>query len=309
MDGKICLVTGATSGIGEATALALARQGAITIVVGRNPKKSEKVVSRIKAKTGNTSVEYLIGDLSSQKDIRQLSEEFKRRYRRLDVLINNAGGKFVARRLTVDGCEWTFAVNHLAYFLLTNLLLDRLRESEKGRIINVASGSHRDVSGIDFDDLQSEKEYVGKRAYAQSKLANILFTYELARRVEGSGLTANALHPGGVITNFCKNNGWISWLKHVTAHLLARNLVGPAEGAKTCVYLATSPDVEGVTGKYFSNLQPIRSSNASYDKEASVRLWNVSLELTGLDDETRRAGSRGARAGRAPYADEAASPA
>lgn len=282
MDGKICMVTGATSGIGEATALALAQQGATTIVVGRNAKKCEKTVKRIKAKTDNSFVEYLIADLSSQKDIHQLAEEFKRRCQHLDVLVNNAGGKFVERRVTVDGYEWTFAVNHLAYFLLTNLLLDQLRASEKGRIINVASGAHGGVSGVDFDDLQSEKEYVGKQAYAQSKLANILFTYELSRRVEGSGLTVNALHPGGVITNFCRNNGWKSWLKHVTAHLLARDLVGPTEGAKTSVYLATSPEVEGVTGKYFGDKKPINSSKASYDREAATRLWNVSLELTGL---------------------------
>jgi len=282
MGGKICMVTGATSGIGAAMALALAQQGAIIIVVGRNSKKSEKIVSRIKAKTGNTSVEYLIADLSSQKDIHQLFEEFERRYQHLDVLINNAGGKFVERRVTVDGYEWTFAVNHLAYFLLTNLLLNRLRESERGRIINVSSGSHGDISRVDFDDLQGEKEYIGKRAYALSKLANILFTYELARRVEGSGLTANALHPGGVITNFCRNNGWISWLKHVTWHLRAGNLIGPTEGAETGIYLATSHEVEDVTGKYFVNQKPVRSSNASYDKETAVRFWDVSLELTGL---------------------------
>jgi len=282
MDGKICMVTGATSGLGAATALALARQGAVTIIVGRNPKKAEKYVNRIRAKTGNRAVEYLLADLSSQREIRRLSKEFRKRHRHLDVLINNAGGKFVERRLTEDGYEWTLAVNHLAYFLLTNLLLDALRHRENGRIINVASGAHGGVPGIDFDDLQSEKEYVGKRAYAQSKLANILFTYELSRRLEGTGITVNALHPGGVITNFCRNNGWKSWLKHVTAHILARNLVGPTEGAKTVVYLATSPDVAGVTGKYFGDQQPVRSSHASHDEAAAARLWNVSLELTGL---------------------------
>jgi len=275
------MVTGATSGIGAAIALALAKQGATTIVVGRSQIKCEKTVSRIKANTGNSLIDYLLADLSSQKDIRQLSEQVKSRHNRLDVLINNAGAKFVSRMETVDGYEMSFALNHLAYFLLTNLLLDLLKESE-ARIINVSSRAHGGCPGINFDDLQSEKGYIGKQAYAQSKLANILFTHELSRRLEGTGITVNALHPGGVATNFCRNNGWISWLKHITAHILARNLVGPAEGAKTSVYLATSQEVEGISGKYFSDQKQVPSSDASYDKEAAKRLWNVSLELTGL---------------------------
>lgn len=282
MDGKVCMVTGATSGIGAATSLALAQQGATTIVVGRSQTKCEKIVSKIKANTGNSLIDYIIADLSSQKDIRQLSEQFMSKHQRLDVLINNAGAKFVSRHVTVDGYEMSFALNHLAYFILTNLMLDLLKESEEGRIINVSSGAHGGCSGINFDDLQGEKGYIGKQAYEQSKLANILFTYELCRRLEGMGVTVNALHPGGVATNFCSNNGWISWLKHITAHILARNLVGPAEGAKTSVYLATSHEVKGVNGKYFSDQKPVPSSDASYDKEAAKRLWNVSLELTGL---------------------------
>lgn len=284
MTGKICMVTGATSGIGKATALALAQQGATTIVVGRNQKRCRQTFNRIKNKTGNSLVEYLLVDLSSQRDIRQLSDQFKKKYQHLDVLINNAGAKILSRQVTVDGYEMTFALNHLAYFLLTNLFLDLLKKSGKARIINVSSGAHGGCSGIKYDDLQSEKGYIGKQAYAQSKLANVLFTYELSRRLEGTGVTVNALTPGGVATNFCKNNGWISWLKHVTAHLKARDLIGPKEGAKTSVYLAISPEVEGVTGKYFSNQKPVRSSDASYDKEAAERLWNVSLELTGLSE-------------------------
>lgn len=278
------MVTGATSGIGKATALALAQQGATTIVVGRNQKRCRQTINRIKNKTGNSLVEYLLVDLSSQRDIRQLSDQFKKKYQHLDVLINNAGAKILSRQVTVDGYEMTFALNHLAYFLLTNLFLDLLKKSGKARIINVSSGAHGGCSGIKYDDLQSEKGYIGKQAYAQSKLANVLFTYELSRRLEGTGVTVNALTPGGVATNFCKNNGWISWLKHVTAHLKARDLIGPKEGAKTSVYLAISPEVEGVTGKYFSNQKPVRSSDASYDKEAAERLWNVSLELTGLSE-------------------------
>jgi len=282
MAGKICIVTGATSGIGEATARGLAQHGATVIVVGRNPQKGADTVNKIKSKTGNSAVKFMHADLSSQKDIRRLTEQFKSNYQQLDVLVNNAGGKFLSRQETVDGYEMTFALNHLAYFLLTNLLIDPLKASGKARIINVSSGAHSGCSKINFDDLQFKKGYIGKKAYEHSKLANILFTYELARRLQGTGITVNAVHPGGVITNFCKNNGWVSWAKHVTAHLIARNLVGPTEGAKTSVYLATSSDVEGVSGKYFSNLKAIRSSHASYDEDAARRLWDVSLELTGL---------------------------
>ena len=282
MSGKICMVTGATSGIGEATAFALAKQGADVVVVGRNPRKGADTVSKIKSKTGNSSVKFMLADLSSQKDIHRLAEQFKSNYQRLDVLVNNAGGKFLSRQETVDGYEMTFALNHLAYFLLTNLLNESLKASGKARIINVSSGAHSGCLKINFDDLQFKKGYIGKKAYEHSKLANILFTYELARRLKGTGIIVNAVHPGGVITNFCKNNGWVSWAKHVVAHLLARNLVGPTEGAKTSVYLATSPDVEGVSGRYFSNLKETHSSNASYDEDAARRLWDVSLELTGL---------------------------
>jgi len=280
--GKICIVTGATSGIGESTAHGLAQQGATLIIVGRNPQKGFVTVDKIKSKTGNSSVKFMHADLSSQKDVRRLAEQFKSNYQRLDVLVNNAGGKFLSRQETVDGYEMTFALNHLAYFLLTNLLIEPLKASGKARIINVSSGAHSGCSKINFDDLQFKDGYVGKKAYEQSKLANILFTYELARRLKGTGITVNALHPGGVITDFCKNNGLVSWAKHITAHLLARNLVGPTEGAKTSVYLATSPDVEGVSGKYFTNMKSCKSSNASYDEDAARRLWDVSLELTGL---------------------------
>jgi NAD(P)-dependent dehydrogenase (short-subunit alcohol dehydrogenase family) len=230
---KICLITGATSGIGLETARALASQCMCVIIVGRNREKCERtvIINRIRTATGNSSVDYLMEDLSSQKDIRQLCAQFLSRYKRLDILINNAGAKIVKRQVTFDGFEMTFSLNHLAYFLLTNLLLDTLKKSGSARIINVASGAHGGCPRINFDDLQSEKGYVGKVAYAQSKLANILFTYELARRLEGTSVTVNALHPGGVISDFCKNNGLVSWAKHVTAHLLHGNLVSPKEGA------------------------------------------------------------------------------
>lgn len=286
--GKICIVTGATSGIGAMTAQALALQGATTVIVGRNSKKGIYIVNKIKKNSSNSSVEFMLADLSSRKEIRQLAEKFKQRYQHLDVLVNNAGAKFLKRQLTVDGCEMTFALNHLSCFFLVNLLLEPLKKSENARIINVSSSAHGSSHGIDFDDLQSRKEYDGKKAYAQSKLANILFTYELARRLNETGITVNALHPGAVITNFSRNNGLISWTTHVVAHLLARNLVGPVEGAKTSIYLATSPEVKGVTGKYFVNQKEARSSKASYNKEAAMRLWQVSLELSGLLNETEK---------------------
>ncbi len=241
MDGKICMVTGGTSGIGKATSLALARMGATIIVVGRDQKKSKQTVDKMRTVSGNSLVDYLIADLSSQKDIYELAKQFKNQYNHLDILVNNAGAKFVLRKVTVDGYEMTFALNHLAYFLLTNLLLDVLKDSGNARIINVSSGAHRGISGIAFDDLQSQKAYIGKRAYAQSKLANVIFTYELSRRLQGTGITANALAPPGTASNFCKNNGMISWFKHITAHVLAGNLVGPAEALQRQVSIWQHP--------------------------------------------------------------------
>lgn len=281
MKNKICLITGATSGIGKATAFALAKKGAATIIIGRNKKRCEKTIKEIIKSTGNSSIDYIVADLSSMNDVRKLYIEFKSRYNRLDVLINNVGAKFVKRLVSVDGYEMTLSLNHLSHFLLTNLLMDMLKNSGRARIINVSSGSHGGCPGINFDDLQSERQYIGKKAYAQSKLANILFTYELSRRLESTGVTANAVNPGGVISNFCLNNGLISWSKHVIAHILYRNLIGPVEGARTSVYLASSPEVEGVTGKYFYNIKPVRSSDTSYDVEMAKNLWNVSKKLTG----------------------------
>jgi len=280
MTGKICLVTGGTSGLGAATSIALAQEGATTIIVGRNKHKCEQIVDKIKTVTGNSSVDYIVADLSSFKDIHELSEELKTRIPHLNVLINNVGAKFVKRQVTVDGYEMTFSLNYLGHFLLTHLLLDLLEESKSARIITVASGAHGGCSNINFNDLQSQTEYNGKHAYAQSKLANILFTYELSRRLAGKEISVNALHPGGVATNFSKNNGWISWLKHLTYHVLKRNLISPAEGAKTIIYLATYPDVEGISGKYFYNMEPVSSSKASYDEESARQLWDVSVGMT-----------------------------
>jgi NAD(P)-dependent dehydrogenase (short-subunit alcohol dehydrogenase family) len=278
-DGKICLVTGATSGIGRATAHGLAAKGLTTVVVGRNRQKCERVCEKIRKQAGNAKVSFLVADLSSQKDIRHLADQFNGRFDRLDVLVNNAGAKILSRMTSADGIEMTFALNHLACFLLTQLLMEPIKAAGSARIINVSSGAHGGAE-IDFNDVQNEKNYVGKQAYGQSKLANLLFTYELARQLDGTGVTVNAMAPGGVITNFCRNNGWVSWARHVTAHILARNLIGPQKAAETIIYLATSPEVEGVSGKYFFDKKPVESSLASCDVESAQRLWEISEALT-----------------------------
>ncbi len=278
MKEKVCLVTGATSGIGRATAVTLMQMGANTILVGRDREKCEKVLKKAQKINSNAKAEYIIADLSSKRDIRRLADEFNSKYDRLDVLVNNAGAKFVQRSTTVDGYEMSFALNHLAYFLLTHLMLDRLKATGRSRIVNVSSGAHGGAV-IDFEDLQSEKGYVGKAAYNRSKLANLLFTYELSRKLDGTGITVNAVAPGGVITNFCRNNGWVSWSKHVLAHILARNLIGPKKASETIIYLCTSPDVEGVSGQYFFDKRLIKSSRESYDEQSAKRLWEESLKL------------------------------
>ena len=280
MSGKICLVTGATSGIGAATALALAQRSATVILVGRDLQKCAARVEAIRQLSGNPSVEHMVANLSVQGEIHKLVQRFRARYRRLDVLVNNAGARFLSRTLSADGYEMTFALNHLGYFMLTNLLLKELLTGPRGRIINVASEAHRGCPGINFDDLQGARGYHGKDAYAQSKLANLLFTYELARQLEGTGLTVNALHPGNVWTNFSRNNGWSSWARHIIGSLKSGGgLVGPKEGARTSVYLATAPEVDGISGKYFSKKSMLVSSSESYDVVAARRLWDVSLEL------------------------------
>jgi NAD(P)-dependent dehydrogenase (short-subunit alcohol dehydrogenase family) len=281
-EGKVCLVTGATSGIGEVTARELAKQGATLVIVGRNRQKAEATIEEIKSRSGNENVEYLLADLSSQKEIRSLAQEFKSRHDRLDVLVNNAGAVFSEYGETEDGIERTFAVNHLNYFLLTNLLLDTLKAGAPSRIVNVASDAHQGAE-LDFDDLGAKQNYGLMRAYGRSKLANVMFTYELARRLEGTGVTANALHPGAVATNFGSNN--TVWYARPLLALFRLFATTPEKGAETSVYLASSPEVEGVTGQYFANKKPVASSKASYDEETARRLWGVSEELTGLSEE------------------------
>jgi NAD(P)-dependent dehydrogenase (short-subunit alcohol dehydrogenase family) len=278
MSGKTCIVTGATSGIGFATAKTLAQQGATVVAVGRNPEKGIEIVTRIRRETDNTSTEFMPADLSVQAQVRRLAQQFQSGHPRLDVLVNNVGGFFTRRQLTADGIERTFALNHLSVFLLTNLLLDTLKASAPARIVNVSSDMHKSAR-IDFDDLQGEHKYSGARAYAQSKLAIVLFTYELARRLEGTGVTVNALHPGFVATNLYQNSGRLIKLFTPLVKLMAKS---PEEGAETSIYLATSSEVEGVTGKYFNEKQAVRSAPASYDEATAQRLWKVSAEMTGL---------------------------
>ncbi|HEV8652081.1 MAG TPA: SDR family oxidoreductase [Actinomycetes bacterium] len=277
MRGRICLVTGATSGIGAVTAEELAGRGATVVMIGRSAERTAATVDRIRRRTGSSTVEHLLADLSAQRDVRQLADQFTARHDRLHVLVNNAGAVFIRRHLSPDGLELTFALNHLAYFLLTNLLLDRLKASAPARIVNVSSDAHQRAR-IDFDDLQAERSY-SVAVYGRSKLANLLFTYELARRLQGTGVTVNALHPGVVATRFGTNNGRVIRLLHP---LLRPFLISPEQGARTVVHLATSSEVEGVTGSYFVKERPSSSSRASYDTAAAERLWRVSEEMTGL---------------------------
>jgi NAD(P)-dependent dehydrogenase (short-subunit alcohol dehydrogenase family) len=275
LSGKVCLVTGANSGIGRSTAHALAGMNATLVMVCRDRGRAEPVRNEIKAATGNQSIELIICDLSSQSDIRRFAAEFLNAHDRLDVLINNAGLVTRQRSLTEDGIESTFAVNHLGYFLLTNLLLDLLTRSAPSRIVNVSSAAHA-YGKIDFDDLQGEKKYGGFAAYANSKLANILFTYELARRLDGTNVTVNCLHPGPVATSLFRN------LPKPIEALIKAVTISPARGAETSVYLASSPAVEGVTGRYLARKRERQTSKESYNEETARRLWEVSEELTAL---------------------------
>jgi len=276
LKGKVCMVTGATAGIGIVTAKALAQQGATVIVAGRNKEKSVSTVDQIRKETGNHDVEYILADLSVQKEVRKLADDFKSKFKRLDILVNNAGAIFDKRFETADGLEITFALNHLSYFLLTDLLLDTIKVSAPSRIINVSSDAHKGAK-INFDDIQGKKKYGAMRAYGQSKLANILFTYELARKLEGSGVTSNALHPGFVASSFGSN---MRGAFRLILRFLQLFAMSSENGAETSIYLATSPNVANINGKYFVKKKEVRTSVKSYDKNIGEKLWKVSEELT-----------------------------
>ena len=275
MRGKVVLVTGATGGIGLITAEALAQVGATVVIVGRNAAKTQEVVSQLRAKTMNANVDSILADLSAMHQVRQAAETFKQKYDRLDVLVNNAGAVFSDRIITTDGYEMTFALDHLNYFYLTQQLQDVLLQSAPARIVNVSSDAHR-TGHINFDDLMGERKFSAFSAYSQAKLANVLFTYELAQRLEGTGVTANALHPGFVATGFGRNNGgWMGWLMPFVQVVA----MSPEKGAATSIYLASAPEVQDVTGKYFAKQAQARSNGESYDVDIQRRLWDVSEEL------------------------------
>lgn len=282
MDGKISLITGANRGIGKATSLGLARMGATVVMVARDPALGTAARDEIIRTTGNESVDLMVADLASMAQVRKLANDFQERYSQLHVLINNAGLTKHDRVLTEDGFETTFAVNHLAPFMLTNLLLDVMKFSVPARIINVNSMMHQ-WGRIDFDNLQGEQGYNMYLAYNNSKLANMLHTYELSRRLDGAGVTANAAHPGMVATDFAREytgfmgfmaqKGWRPFMK------------SPKKGAATPVYLASSPEVESITGKYFVNSKERKSSRLSHNRELAERLWGISVQLTHQDRE------------------------
>ena len=278
MGGKTVLITGGTSGIGKATAVALAAMGANVVITGRNAERGEAVVEEIKAQSTNAAVDLILADLYVQSEVRRLAETFLARHDRLDVLVNNAGLVHSKRTETPDGIESTLALNHLAPFLLTNLLLDRLRESAPARIVTTSSESQR-WGDMDFSDLQSRRKYRGMHVYGTTKLANIMFTYELADRLKGTGITANCLHPGGVNTNFGMNNSG-PWALLIWAS--KPFLRSPEQGADTMIWLASSPQIDGVSGKYFSDRKEIAAQEIAYDLVARRRLWEISEELTGL---------------------------
>ena len=273
------LVTGGTGGIGRATAVGLAALGARVGITGRDPARTEAAAAGIRAAPGRPAVDAFAADMSVQVGVRRLAAQVLDTYPRLDVLVNNVGGFWAHRHVTADGVEHTFALNHLAPFLLTSLLLDRLTASAPARIVTVSSGAHA-RGRIDFDDLQGERNYSGQRAYSQSKLASVMFTYELARRLKGTGVTATVLHPGVVRTGF----GAEDQAAHMAVMIRVARLVmkTPAKGASTPIYLASAPEVEGITGRYYADRKPKTSSKASYDTTAAARLWQASIDLAGM---------------------------
>ncbi len=279
MRGKVCLITGATSGIGRASSLALAQKGASLILVARNKEKAAQLKQLVKMETGNEDVDLIVGDLSSQADIRRIAQTFIDSGKPLHVLLNNAGVVNMKRVLTVDGYEEMFAVNHLAYFLLTHLLLDRLKGNASARIVNVASGAHVFCkSGVNFDDINFEQGFSGIKVYGHSKLANILFTRQLAKKLEDSNVTVNCCHPGVVATGLGANNGVLGKL---VMWLMKPFLRTPEQGAATSIYLASSVEVLG-SGNYYADCKSAKVKPWAEDAAAAEWLWEMSLEMTGL---------------------------
>ena len=277
MKGKRVVLTGASRGIGRETALGLGRMGADLTLVVRDAERGRAVAEEVRALGGGGDVEVVVGDLSSMADVRRAAAEILAKHARIDVLVNNAGALLMDRQVTKDGYEATFATNHLAYFLLTKLLLDAVKKAPAGRIVSVASDAHTRGS-LKFDDLMGEKKYVGWFAYAASKLANIAFTSELARQLEGTNVTANSLHPGVIASGFAHNNkGVVGFF----AKVIAPFLMSSEDGAKTTLFLATDPSVATTSGKYFAKSKPKNPSREARDPAVAKRLWSVSEELVG----------------------------
>ena len=283
MHGKTVLITGGTGGIGRAAAMGLASMGARVGITGRDRARAERAATIVR-ESGNPAVDIFVADMSSQTEVRRLAGEVLSAYPRLDVLLNNVGGFWAHRHVTADGLEHTFALNHLAPFLLTSLLLERLMASAPARVVTVSSGAQAQGK-VDFDDLMGERKYSGQRAYSQSKLANVMFTYELARRLEGTGVTATVLHPGVTRTAFGAEDS-----THAMAPIIAALrpfMRSPERGADTAVYLVSFPDVESVTGRYFANRKTKKSHKSSYDTATTARLWQFSADLVGLPVDAR----------------------
>lgn len=281
LSGKVVLVTGATNGIGEVSAQAFAKMGATVVIVSRSADRCKATADKVKAETGNPNIDFIAGDLSTPA-VQRVADEFLAKYSRLDVLLNNAGAVYTTRQTSPSGLEMTFALNHMSYFVLTNRLLDLLKHTAQSygeaRIINVSSDAHRVTRKLNLEDLQREKSFSSFGAYGDSKLMNILFTYELAKRLAGTGVTVNALHPGFVRTNFGKSNGGImAWVMGMIQRVGA---LSPEDGAKTSIFLATSPSVKAVSGKYFAKEKAVQSSAISYDNTLQARLWEISEALS-----------------------------
>ncbi len=286
MIGKRILITGATNGIGKQAALELAKMGASLVIIGRDEIKTVKVARDIMQVSGNTDIDILVADLSSMEEIRRIASEFRQKFNRLDVLLNNAGALFSKFETSVDGYEMTFALNHFSYYLLTMLLLDIIkltaRDHGEARIINVSSSAHSAAGndGLRLDAINDRSQFRAFRVYGGSKLANLLFTYQLARRLEGAGISVNAAHPGLVNTGFGDNmTGFMRYLFGLMKKVAGRS---PQKGAETLIYLAASPEVAGISGKYFIDKQQKRSSDISYDEEQQRALWDYSANATGV---------------------------
>ncbi len=283
MNGKRVLITGATNGIGKQAALELMKMGADVVIVGRNETKTRQVMMQLQAQSGNDAIDMLVADLSSMDEIRRIAAEFQANCGRLDVLLNNAGAVFSDYQESADGYEMTFALNHISYFLLTHLLLDMLvqtsQEQGEARIVNVSSSAHRNAT-LRLDNLRDASGYSFMNSYGASKLMNVQFTYELARRLADTTVTVNAVHPGLVDTGFGHNTGRVwSGLIKIAQKLFA---ISPQRGAETLVYLAASPEVAGISSKYWNEKQQKQSSDNSYDREQQKRLWEFSAEATGV---------------------------